>query len=540
MNLLVLVLSLLSTAVPTSVSAPPWSGAALVPSDVDFFLHVNDPSGLRREAATIPIADALSAVFSDDEVRTRWAKIAGKLGCSGEQCFDDLFGEDVVLAIRHKQQGSGTADWVLATRIDPETWTRVSAQLNPKAHGRGLMSLPCQGLAACWREPTLFIGPALASPLFNEAITRSRQPAMLASGQGAETRALAGEDGVPSTSLADRAIVRDAQRWSVSHLQMYMRSSGWLAGESVVTALVERGRAEVRSRHRLAALPMVASDPDAPPVDSALLARFDGLATLATMRRLCDGPTAAMLREVMPELAPCDEMRRNSGDRAIIVIGDVDGGAAVPCRVPALAIAIEMRDPCEGRRLHEVLVHRAVEGFNARYARQLGGAITPPEVAACADVEDPRHCDLSRPIRILGGDHPLVRTCSLHWRTVAGDDGAWQVYATHRPWLDRVARRLECAEQAAAESAPSRAAGEPPMPEGFLVGTRAAAMVRSWRNSADSFGAKDPIRFRAAIDLLASLLGGVDRASWSIERPDARTLDGRLRIDFARPAPSAP
>lgn len=553
-----LVVSLAAAGAP--LAAPPWSSTDLVPQSVDLYLHVDDAAGLRRELASMPLADAFRAAFVDEELRSRWSTVSKRYGRSEERSFDDLLGRDVVFAIR--RSGAST-DWLLATRVDEASIGRAIERLKGRMCGGGLIEFPGQGVVASWRPPMLLVASSRESALFTYAIERSRgtvgpDPDPTPS-EGATTTASA--DGKSKSSrpertapldaavleapLSQHALLAHALAWPSSRIQLFIRHPEAIAGASVVTAEFSEGRASIRHR---AAFDHVALSCDAPehePLSSEILSRFEQTALLAILRRQCDAPTSALLTGILPEAAPCDGMRQNAGDRWMLLVGDVDGEPSVPCRVPAFALAIEVREPCAGRRHHEALLRRVIEGFNARYAKLFGGEIALPQVAACADVEDPRQCEIGPALRALANNHPLVRSCSLHLRMVAGDDGNWQLYATHREWLDRVARTLEgpapvAAANAAAEvGAEAAAPAGPPdgfdhAPEGFLDGRAAAAMIRSWGELAPEFVAKDPARFREAIGLVSSMLRGIERIRWQLDRPAEQVIESRVRVEFTR------
>lgn len=503
---------------PTRVS-PPWTGVDLVPADTDFYIHVDDAAGLRRRLAAMPLMDAVRSAFSDEQVTARWTSIAQRLGRTEEQCFDELLGRDVVVAMRRTEQET---DWVLVTRIDETTFEHIFARLRGKFVGDGLIDFPCQGLVGAWREPNLIIGPSRTAPLFigTTAPVRERPPA-----------------------LSTHALLRAARSWAPSGVQVFLRHPDLVAGASVITATLSDRAITMQHLAQFDHMALPSESKEETPLDSSLLSRFEGLAMAGVIRRQCDAPAGAFMTAILPEAQPCEGMRLNAGDRWMLLIGDVDGAPSVSCRVPAVAIAVEVRDSCDGRRQHEAMLRRAAQAFNARYARSFGGEITPPEVAACADIEDPRHCDLSRPLRAASGNHPLVRTCSLHWRAVAGDDGNWQLYSSHRSWLDQVARRLEGTGSSDAPRiiarSPEVVATPTEVPnEGFLHGPAVALMIETWGNSAPEFVASDPDRFREAIALCAAMLRGADRVRWRMERPRAQLLETHMSIDLA--PPSAP
>jgi len=579
-------------ATMTWIAAPPWTGTELVPEDVDLYVHVDDASGLRRELESTPLIDVFRTILVDEQVASRWATIAERLKLDEARCFDDLLGRDVVFAMKSGEPGEAGrpgADWLLATRMDESTFERVVTSLNGRHRGQGIVEFPCQGIVAAWRAPTLFIASSLSSRLFVEALERveasrgsdGRRPVELAGdlpSKRGDARILGtndaaatavhtkGSDRTPTTNgardrgpvLADHPLLRAAAAWPGSRMQLFVRHPSTFAGVSVITMNVADRGAQLRQRSRFANLPIAAA-PDAALDDASLLRRFESMALLGVLRRQGESPATSLLATLLPDAKPCEEMRRNAGERWMLLIGDADGAPYVSCRVPAVAVAMEIREPCAGRRSHEAFLARAIQDVNARYAKNLGGMITPPEVAACTDIEAPRQCDLNRLIRALCGDHPMVRSSSLHWRTVAGDDGNWQLYASHRDWLDRVARRLEgsClvsagrkhAEVAVTEPAVKSdvvmqsaivKAPEPPPPEGFLTGPSVATMLDGWGASADDFAAENPARFRKAVATLSSMLRGFEHVRWNLSRPEAQVIETQIQIDFARPKPEAP
>jgi len=523
MSVIALMVAALVTSASSGASgaavraAPPWSCADFVPATVDVYLHVDDAAALRKQLSNIPLMTAFKAAFFDDDVTARWASVAKRLGRTDEQCFDDLLGRDFVFAMERHDDAT---DWVLITRLDDAMLAHVVERMKARLCGGGLIDFPCQGLVGAWRAPNLIIAPSRSSPLLRSALapTAERPP-----------------------GLSGHRLVGQAQAWARSRVQCFIRHTGLLAGTSVITTDVKDGVASIRHLARFDHLALPADPESGTALDPSLLSRFESMAMGGVIRRQCDAPTTALLTSLFPEAAPCEGMKENAGERWMLILGDVDGAPLVPCRVPAVAIAVEVREPCAGRRQHEAMLRRAVEAFNVRYAHRLGGRLTPPEVAGCADIEDPWHCDLSRPLRAASGDHPLVRNCSLHWRAVVGDDGNWQLYASHRAWLDQVARRLERAGSREDRVAPVSTVDSDDAPaaahaEGFLRGAAVASMIESWGAIAPEFVATRPARFQEAVGLVATILRGAERVRWRVRRPEAQHIETRLWVELARPS----
>ncbi len=525
-------------------AAPPWSGAERLPADVDLHVHVDGAAELRRRLQGLPLAQAFAAAFVDEELAGRWSTIAQRLGRSEVQCFDDLLGRDVRLTVRHA--ADGTPDWLLVTEMDEATLALVREKLGGRMGSGGIIEFPCQEFVAAWREPRLIVGP-------------NREAALLRAELGEAAPRAAGEPA--GASLADEPLVATARSWPRSRFELFIRHDLPVAGVSVFAGDIDGRRATIRHRGRCQELSFAADPPDAAAIDGSVLARFEPIAIAGAVRRQCDASTLSLLTRYLPGLSPCEGMRRNAGDRWLLLVGAAQDDAD-ECQVPSLAVAVEVHEPCKARQQHEAFLERAIASYNRNYAARFGEVIEPPRVGACADLEAPQQCDIGGPLCSASRNHPLLRTCSLHWRTVAGAGGrgSWQVYATHREWLDRVSMRLEEASgsgepmvaDAAGDSAPRpvrdgptpvRAPDAPPphrapgaspsSPEGFLRGRALASMTESWGGHAAEFCADEPDRFRRGMEVLTSLLRGIEWIRWSSARPADRTVETIVRIELA-------
>jgi len=551
---------------PAASVAPAWEGVEAIPGDVDLYIHVDGAASLRRRMQQLPLAQAFDAAFVGDEVTGCWSSISKRLGRNEVECFDELLGRELRFAMRRTSEG---VDWLLATELDDATLARVRNGLGGRMAAGGIIEFPCQRLVAAWRPPTLFVSRSLESPLLRRAIGDA---------------APAGDAAAPT--LAADPLVASARHWPSSQLQLFVRHGAPLEGASVFAADLAGRVATVRHRMRAEGA-CAAANSELAPIDAAVLDRFESISLAGTVRRQCDASILALVEKVLPGCAPCEGMRRNAGDRWLMLVGGSGPDASSACQVPMIALAVEVQEPCQARRQHEAFLHRAVERYNERFASRFGAAIEPPPVAACTDLEAPRHCDISAPLRAASGDHPLLRNCSLHWRTVAGDGGTWQVYASNRGWLDAVSMRLEEADETPstprlvvaandsaqesaasggtaavtptnaaalatpanhlAAAAPSSGAPAPAgvvagrsgsIEKGFLCGAPVASMLESWGRAAEEFAPDEPDRFRRGVSLLASLLRGVECLRWSETSAESGETLTIVRIELA--PPSAP
>jgi len=506
-------------------AAPPWSRCDLLPADVDLYVHVDDAAGLRRQWAAMPLLAAVRAAFIDERVSALWSNLARNLGRSEAQCFDQLLGRDLIFAMRHEGDRS---EWLLVTEMDAATVDHLFNGLGGRHLGGGFLEFPAQGVVATWRDSGLYIAPSVDSTLLRSALDRVFGPR--GSKQDPQRIAQDAAASPPPDRLSEHRLLRDAASWPDSRAQIFVRHSTPMAGESVIAFDCRDRSVKVRQRGRLAEELRAPVTPAPPPLRREVLRRFDTVALAGSISQQSSGTISALWAPWLPEARACEGFRRNLGDRWMVLVGEVDGDSRVPCRVPAVAVAFEVREVCLGRRQHEELVARAIQCANARWGKALGGAIPVPEPAACTDIEAPRHCDLNRTLRNACTDHPLVRTCSLHWRTVEGGDGNWQVYATHREWLDRVAQALE------PKVRPEDAPVNEDAPSGFLDTRATASLIEGWGDSADQFYASDPARFRDAVALVASMLRGIERVRWQVDRPECSIIETTLSIELAQPS----
>lgn len=500
--------SLLATAActasgSTATSSPSWVGAERTPADVELYVHIEGAAQLRARLGGQPLGQALRRVIADESVTRRWSGIAQRLGLSETKCFDELLGRDLRFVARRGEDGM---EWLLATDMDEATLGRVRDRLHGRMSTGGFIEFPCQGLVAAWRPPTLWVAPGRCSRLLSLAV-----------GAAVPDR---------GASLAALPLVEAAAKWPSTQVQLFIRHTWPVAGESIFTVEFDAAGATVRHRTRADSLGGRSEVPDVRPIDGSILQRFEGTALAAMVRPQCDDAALPVLSAALPDFRPCEGMRRNAGDRWLLAIGDSEPTSSLQYRAPMLAVALEVREPCKGRRQHLAMLERALASFNARYADALGGAVVLPKGLECADLESPQHCDLNWALRAVSEDHPLLRTCSLHWRTVVGerDLASWQVYASHREWLDRVSLILESAPSESPRSS---------VPDGFVRGPALAGMIASWREQAAEFAPDDQARFSEGMEMVVAFLRGVEWIRWRSEQPERTIVESTIRLELA-------
>lgn len=523
---------------------PPWQGAELVPADVDAWVHVDDGASLRHELGSLPGAGALAGALADETLAARWSALAARLRRPGEECFDMLMGRDAALAMRRRGE---ERDWLMAVELDEAALHATVDGLGGRMLGGGRVEFPGQGFVGVWRAPRLLVAANHDSPLLRFAVERADAAAAAAPLASAPA----------AGSLASAALVRDAAPWPASRVQLYLRHPPPLGGASVVTAAIDGRTVTLRHRGRFDQSPLeLATPPEG--FDTRVLARLEDAAILAWVEPQRRTPQPSVVEALLPEAVFTPEMRENAGARWMVAVGALDGRPSTECQVPAVAVAVEVKDAALARRQHDEFMRGVIRGFNTRWASIAGSAIPPPGETGGADVEDPRGCDAGPMFRTATGNHPLVRTASIHWRTVVSEAGNWQVYSSHRAWLDVVARRLEPGPEtpAAAPVSPLPAlpgVASTPSPDGapgpgasvragahagFLRGAALADMLESWAVLAPEFSPADPAAFRDGIRMLARALHGVVRASWELSEPSPGVVQARAEITLA-PAQSA-
>jgi hypothetical protein len=489
--------------------APPGDGAfqsaAVAPPDVQLLVRVRQAAGLRSDPALAGAQGALARLAGDRMLAIAWGALAEAMEMDAGGLFDALVGADATYMERSRDAG---VEWALVTRMPQATYDRLVERLKPSMQGNGCVVFGAQGAKAYWRAPFLLVGAAARSALVDEVAASVDAPA----------------PGLPA--LDREPEVRQASGWPAGRIEFIHRVVGARPGITVGTLELEAGRASVRHRSRFEAPPIHVAPGE--PADLGLLAPFEGDALAVFAMNPWRGeldpaePVDALLLEGKMDAA----MRTNMGARQVLVVGEhaVPGGGL---RAPTLGLAFEVRDP--------VLAERQWDGWAGRLMAQVATRAQMP-----APEMPPLEPGRARQARIEPlfaralGDHPLVRDMDLCWMTLSTPDGAWQLLATERGLLDRMAGRLGGVVRA-------------PAPEGWheagrLRGAAIADHIRTWGAHARGFLPEAPEAFAQGAALAADLAGVADALEWRARAPEPSVIEGQLevRLRDARPARAEP
>ncbi|MFO0873759.1 MAG: hypothetical protein U0575_07270 [Phycisphaerales bacterium] len=231
-----------------------FAKACIVPPDVKLFLRASDATALRRAVASRPIGAALRASLVDSELRAAWSSLAEDLGRDEGELLDELFGRDVVLALRDAPDGRGL-QWAIASAVDADDMARLltpakgaasralaDASRGATSNGKGRSSATGRGLGVRalgggWREfvrqqvvatfqdGMLVVGPSGDPRLAEEIATLAVAdggPRLSNDTVLAEARALGGLG--PRVELFVRSSPSDPTAWSAAVCEMRGRT----------------------------------------------------------------------------------------------------------------------------------------------------------------------------------------------------------------------------------------------------------------------------------------------------------------------------
>ena len=153
---------------------------AAVPADAEVVVTLHSGAAARRTPAGRAAAAMVTELVGEAETGRTWAGLAGVLGWSPEEAFDELLGRHVTLVVRGAKDGDGA--WGLMGMVSREAEDRLRSKLNPVPRevvgGTTVLSIESgkYRMAICTREggasSTYALAPAGAAGLLDELIHR--------------------------------------------------------------------------------------------------------------------------------------------------------------------------------------------------------------------------------------------------------------------------------------------------------------------------------------------------------------------------------
>jgi hypothetical protein len=159
-----------------------------------------------------------------------------------------------------------------------------------------------------------------------------------------------------------------------------------------------------------------------------------------------------------------------------------------------------------------------------------GSLLTGPPDVNRMKPDQAREVDLTGATQWLNGGFPIMANVSLNWAVAEGPSGSWFVIGTHRRSLDDVVNALK-------KDAP---AGRKTVGQYDSCGTgnglRISRHLQSWSEQADKLEEPGEVeQFRASLNLMSDLAGGLRQCRWQLARPSANQMKLDIEIELSPP-----
>ena len=483
-------------------SAPPGDAAfeavRLVPSDATIAVRVRDGRGLRSTGSVLPAQAALLRLADDRVLGQAWERLAGELGVPAAELLDRLLGQDAIYAERSVADGT---EWTLVARTDLALQDLFVARLAPAIGAGGRCDFAQFRLVSAWRPPYLIVGSGVRPRLFEAVLERFD--------------AAAG-----GASLADAPDLAPVLAWDPAPIEVVLAHGPTVGGATALSFRPVAGELRVRHRSRFGRPPFHVA-PGAP-ADAGLARALERGSMAVLAMNPWRGPLDASepVDALLAEGGVDESMRANFGARQAIVAEAVrvDGSAPV---VPSFALAVEVADPVLAARQWDAWSRR----FVAAMARRAGSAAEPSRTSPAVGV--PRNAGATAFIRDAFAGHPFARGADLHWATVTGPNGSWQLLATDAALLARVREGIGSARR---EPDPGGADEV-----GALRGDALGAMMRSWLAEPAAFAPGGPEAFAQAVELLVDIAAAAPEVRWRAWARGGGSIESEVRIVLPGP-----
>jgi hypothetical protein len=528
-------------AVPKPAYSP-FDAATLAPSDVTAYIHVDHAADLRRQLAHRPIAQWIEGLVAGGESSKAWTRLARSADLSDAELFDFVLGERFTLLVRANngqakqpdepahgddakpkaalvQESRGAAaEWALVTGVDQAKAAQILRRLKVRVLeprvGFAIAELPEEDVLIARDEHHLVVGPVQQSKLFYDVLPRI----------GANN----------ARSLAAEPCMRGARSLGGGNIALFVRHTSEMGGGfSLIVGNLAGDHVAIQHSAHFDQAPfhhaVTKLTCDCSPVKA-----FESRALVAMIQPtdIGEGPLESFIAAMLHDSLISRDMRRNLGDRRLMVVGEEDGrqlDQPAGVLVPTLVTCIELRDKAiAGEQLDRQMVRLA------KHINDVGQGTYLVEIPqACRfSPGEPRHVDLSPAMEGLAGGFPIMKSISLNWTIADGPSGAWFVIGSHRQSMDDVVKTIQ-----AVSPHDERLLGKFDC-AGCANGMRIGRHIENWRDQAKAIAPPDKVEtFRLTLKLMSQLAAGVQTCHWQLSRPTPQ--DMRLDVQATLTPPES-
>lgn len=508
-----------------ALPAPPFATASLAPPDVDFLLRVRGFPRVWSSLEEAPIGRYLSARFEESDLAAAWRRFADERGESPGRLAAKLLHRDATWMARRR---GGQEEWVLLTRLDDPERRSLLAQWRPRPLGRGWFELEREGLLLVDAEGHLAIAGIGSRDLLVAVVSRIA---------GDPSRASLRE----GWALAERSDVREAE------IECYLDRRPW-SDEAMLATVSVRPGSLVAELH--------AAKPDSEAIGPRRsLAIDDGFAALIGRLKSehllvvasaagVPMPFASEWLAALPEAAMAPALGSAAGARRIWVVGESRGTGDDPDRAlptPAVAFAVELRDPAQAEARLDSWGEALASGFNRRFPK-----LAAPPLAVASTV-DGGSIDLGPLLIRALGDHPISRRVRIDWSVASGVRGGWAIVASGPAWLRSMqgefesgAAAFDVPENALDDAAKELEAAardlETAIQQGWLRGDRVGRHFERWVESADRLAPEQEREaFADRWRRVAEAARAIGEVRWTVVRSPSGSIRTAIRIGLPDP-----
>ena len=292
--------------------------AALVSSDLDIFVQIEEVAALVESLESYQISNVLRHTLDETELGRAWNALVNDSSSSETQLLDDLLGQRFALALQTDDEDD-VIDWVIVTVVEPQSARRLFSQFKFRElapiHGFAVRSLPTHSLMMARVDEQMYIGPLDGAD--NSLFAKS-----LAIRADENTPDFANDAAMRSISKKLNKLEGFHNIATMSDAVVFLRHSAALGGESIICATLDDDTIETSHYANFHNSPLE----DVPPpttINQSGLARIadSQLITFARPMTVPTGQLATFIRAQMPVGAISGEMLDSVGERFAVFVG---------------------------------------------------------------------------------------------------------------------------------------------------------------------------------------------------------------------------